>query len=242
MKTYQLLRRYIDKSSEFTIRSLAQKVGVSAPFLSRVLRGEKPLPETLFQKLVKELNVEPELFVPRARTAKVPESLSEWEIADDQADRILRSWFYLPILELTTLTDFDGTAESVARRLQIAQPTVDVALKELLSLGLLKKVDGKYQKVHARIRFTGSKSMELVRRFHAEMLEKSRRHLLEATSEEDRVSRLISGITVSATPEAVQAAKQALNDCLHKIANDLTAKPGSEVYQLALQFFPLSKK
>ncbi|RYZ95173.1 MAG: DUF4423 domain-containing protein [Proteobacteria bacterium] len=81
-----------------------------------------------------------------------------------------------------------------------------------------------------------------IRRFHASMLERAQRELQHAVNEEDFERRLITGITISASPEKIAAAKQRLAECLHEIANELIEDKGTEVYHLAAQLFPLTKK
>ncbi len=235
-------------SAAFSVRSLARRVGVSPSFLSRALNGKKTLPDELLRKLVSALDIEPELLAPAApkrkagsKSSEVSSSVEDWEISGVSGLQVLRSWFYLPILELTTLANFDGTAAMIARRLGLLPAEAEAALRELAAMGLLKFADGRYSKVNKKIRFTSAKSTQLIRRFHDEMLEKSQQELRNATSEDDFQRRLIAGITVSASPEGIQAAKRRLAECLHEIANELTETPGTEVYHLAGQLFPLTK-
>lgn len=223
------------------MRSLARRLQVSPSFLSRTLSGKKPLPAELQAKLARALDIEPELLDPNAKIQVVNQAVEDWVIADDKAIQALRNWYYIPILELTTLRNFDGTAAAIGRRLKLSLPTTEIALRELVSLGLLAVENGRYRKADGKLRFTSAKSIHLIRKFHDEMLEKAQQELRTATSDDDFQKRLIAGITVSSTPEAVQEAKRKLSACLHEIANDLTAEPGTEVYHLATQLFPLTK-
>jgi uncharacterized protein (TIGR02147 family) len=240
-----LLKKYLARKKKsspgFSLRALAQRLGVSAPFLSRVMNGKKPIPADLLPQLARALDVEPELLAPKKKSKTTNAAVAEWALADMQATQILRNWYYIPILELTTLVDFDGKAETVARRLNLSTKTTEVALRELVGLGLLRLEDGRYAKSEQKLRITSSKSLPLIRKFHDEMLEQSQQHLRTALGEEDFQRRLITGITVSASPEKVQEAKQRLADFLHELANDLAADPGTDVYHLSAQLFPITK-
>jgi uncharacterized protein (TIGR02147 family) len=147
----------------------------------------------------------------------------------------------VPILELTTLSNFDGTAATIARRLNLSLASTEVALRELISLGLITVNEGRFEKTNCKLRITSAKSLAAIRHFHDEMLKKSQAELRGSQSEAEFQNRLITGITVSASPERVQEAKRKLANFLHELADDLAATPGTEVYHLAAQLFPLSK-
>jgi uncharacterized protein (TIGR02147 family) len=194
------------------------------------------------------LNVEPELLAGQLpakkpkRSDEVSSAVEDWSIAGTEALPVLSAWYYVPILELTTLEDYDGSAGQISQRLGLAPKITETALRELLGLGLLFRESGRYRKTEKKLRFTSSRPNPHIRKFHDEMLEKSQQALRQATSEADLERRLISGITVTARPERVQDAKRKLAECLHEIANDLAAEPGTEVYHLAVQLFPLTNK
>ena len=251
MKTHLALKMYFEKKKQstpgFSIRSVARLLELSPSFLSRMINGQKPIPLYLLPDLAKILDVEPELLrAPSKReTTRAGQELSspvdDWTLTDQDSMQVLKKWYYLPILELTTLTNFDGSVQTIAKRLRLSLPVAELAVRDLLSLKLLSRENGRLRKTQEKIRFTSSKSHPLIRKFHEEMLEKGQQELRMSTSEESFEKRLISGITLSASPAAVQAAKKRLSDCLHQIANELTASPGSEVYQLSGLLFPLSK-
>jgi uncharacterized protein (TIGR02147 family) len=250
METHAAFRMYFERkrksSPGFSMRSLALRLKVSPSFLSRTLSGKKPIPADLQVKLAQALDIEPELLSDprqsqRRSVSTVNPAIEDWAIADSEAIQILRNWYYIPILELTTLENFDGTAQAVSHRLNLSLPSAEVALRELVSLGLLKLEEGRYRKTDSKLRFTSAKSVHLIRKFHDDMMEKSQQELRTGLSDEEFHRRLIAGITVTCSPEAVQAAKRKLSACLHEIANDLTAAPGTEVYHLASQLFPLTR-
>ena len=245
MQTQVALKMYFEvkrKSSQgFSLRSLARRLKVSPSFLSRVLNGKKALPEHLRTKLARALDIEPELLNPQ-KVDEVTSAVEDWQIAEPQSKQILRNWFYIPILVMSTLADFDGTVESIARRLSLSVAAVEIALRELESLGLLKQVKGRYEKTATRFRITSAASLHLIRQFHDSMLIRAREELRAHQTPEEFERRLISGITVSASPEKVLEAKRRLAECMYEIANDLLASPGTEVYHLAVQLFPLTRE
>lgn len=252
MKTHLALRMYFERKKKatpgFSLRSLAGRLEISASFLSRVLSGKKPIPADLLAPLARALDVEPELLAgleselkEQSQMEKVTAEIEDWSISEKTASQVLRNWYNVPILELITLSNYDGSAEQIARRLGLSLATTEVALRELTSHGLVQVVDGRYAKSHHKLRVTSSKSIAPIRNFHDQMLERSQQELRNSITDEDFNRRLITGITISADPEMIQDAKRRLAEFLHELANDLVARPGSEVYHLAAQLFPLSK-
>lgn len=261
MQTHLVLKKYFNKKKlsqkGFSLRFLAKQLGLSAPFVSRMLSGQKPVPFAILLKLEKALDIESEVFsslkkahhigpaeesVPVRGRVDVHSELQEWDLADKSKFNILRQWFYIPILEATRLADFDGTARQIAGRLGLSLTTVEVAIREMVFVGVLEEKNGQLRKSQDKLRFSSSKSLESVRRFHDQMMGRAQKELREATEDGDFQRRLITGITVTTTPQKIEAAKRKLAECLHEIANELEVENGTEIYQMAGQLFPLTKK
>ncbi len=258
MKVHLVLKKYFDRKkrsgSGFSIRSLAKRIDVSPSFISRVLSGQKPLPYSLLVRLRTILDMEDEVFEllrdqytkkerPFRSTDRIQiqSALGEWELAARPAFHILRQWFYLPILECTTLKNYDGSLKIISKRLGLSETVVGIAVREMTTLGIMKNINGQYFKAKKKLRWGSAQSVAEVRSFHHQMMSKAQDELREKTSEEDFSRRLITGITITASPEKVMKAKVQLSEALHKIANELVAENGSEVYQLSAQLFPLTK-
>lgn len=244
MKTHHALRMYLERKKKtspgFSMRSLARRMEVSPSFLSRALNGKKSMPAELQSKLALALDVEPELLNKPTQHHVTP-AVEDWVLTEKDAVKILRNWYYLPLLELTTLQNFDGSSEAIAKRLGLSVEVAEIALRELTSLGLIRWENGRPVKADSKIRFTSSKSVQAFRKFHDDMLEKAQQELRAASTEEEFQQRLITGITLTANEEALQEAKRKLASCLHEIANDLASSPGTEVFHLSAQLFRLSR-
>lgn len=261
METHQLLKKYFDKKKKatpsFSLRWLSQKLEISPSFLSRIFTGEKAVPYAVLLKLQNYLDIEVEVFAglkaahsgktggnnsPRKGKAAMKTSKEDWALAGDSSLRVLSQWFYLPILEFITLGNFDGTADQIARRLGLSKTAVEIALQEMLSLGLVVLNNGRHQKADIKLRWASAKSLAEIRKFHEEMMQKALENLRGQSGKKEFDRRLITGITLTARSEKIEAAKQKLSECLYEIANDLTAEEGDQVYHLSAQLFPLTKE
>jgi uncharacterized protein (TIGR02147 family) len=260
MQTHEVLRKYFEKrkaNAGFSLRSLARRLEVSPSFLSRVLSGAKPVPYPLLLKLGTALDIAPEVFTsikeahsqapepelaPKKGKRKIKTALEDWDLASVDSVSILRQWYYLPILEFTTLGNYDGAAESIASRLGLSLGVVESALRELEHLGLLEWKKDRFVKTKEKLRWGSGKSVDEVRKFHDQMLARAQLELRRNGNPEDFALRFITGITLSTTPDRIAAAKKKLAECLHDIANELITDSGTEVYHLAAQLIPLTKK
>lgn len=258
MKVHSTLKKYLAKkqrsSSGFSIRAMAKRLEVSPSFLSRVLSGKKRLPFSLLVELQSILEIEAEVFEllkekyaenqtykSLVGTADLDSQLQSWELAEKPSFSVLRQWFYLPILECTTLKNYDGTLLMIAQRLGISEFAVQIAIKEMVALGLMKEKNGQYLKAKKKLRWGSSKTLNEIRSFHYQMMTKAQEELKTRTSEDDFSKRLITGITITASSKQIANAKKRLSEAIHEIANELVSANGDEVYHLSAQLFPLTK-
>ncbi len=258
MKVHSILKKYLAKkqkySTGFSIRSLARRLDVSPSFLSRVFSGLKPLPFSLLVELRSILEIEAEVFEllkdkyvenqpykSLAGSTDLESQLHSWDLAEKSSFSVLKQWFYLPILECTTLQNYDGTLQMIARRLGISEFAVQIAVKEMIALGLMKEKSGNYYKAKKKLRWGSSKTLNEVRSFHHQMMTKAQEELRTRTSDDDFSKRLVTGITITASSKQIANAKKRLSEAIHEIANNLVGEDGDEVYHLAAQLFPLTK-
>jgi uncharacterized protein (TIGR02147 family) len=258
MLTHEILNKYFQQKKRhapgFSLRAVAKRLDVSPSFLSRIFSGQRPVPYSLLLKMKSVLDIAPEVFsslkeahevkidehaVPAKGKRTVKTALDDWELASQESVKILREWYFLPILQVASLKDFDGHAKSIAGRLGLKESVASRACDELVQLGLLNRKAGLYINANKKLRWDSAKSVEEVRKFHSSMLEQAQKALRHSEQFE---RRLITGVTLTTSPEKIAAAKKKLADCLHEIANDLISadESATEVFHLAAQLFPLT--
>jgi uncharacterized protein (TIGR02147 family) len=260
LETHLWLREYLTKKKEttpgFSLRTLAKRLSISHSFLSRMLNGKKPIPLVLLPRFQLALDIENEVFERIRKSFEgaqdspvhvptktvVNSAIEDWELTGKKILKILRNWFYVAILDLTLLKDFDGSTDMICRRLGISTTAAEVAIRELLALGFLKTaIDGRLLKSGRKLHFGSAVSRKEIRQFHKLYLKKSEEQLDTATKPEDFARRLISGITLTVPQNRVSYAKTRIWEFMHELSNELTSEEGDDVYQLGVQFFPLTK-
>jgi hypothetical protein len=79
-----------------------------------------------------------------------------------------------------------------------------------------------------------------VRHYHGQILSLAREQL-NRTAQEDFEGRFIGGLSVAINPEHLAAAKLKIQAALAEAGELLSRGPCTEVYQLQVQFFPVTK-
>ena len=259
---HEILSGHFEKKQKanpgFSMRSLARTLDVSPSFVSRIFKGGRSIPYSMLSRLAEALDIDAEIFsklknlyleeggevsAPKRDKLKVKTQLADWELPEKAGFLALKQWFYLPLLEMTTFAGFDGSSTVIAQRLGLAKETVEVALRELESVGLLKIEDGIPRKIARKLRWSTVKFLPAVRVFHDQMLARAQNLLRHEPDTDEHARRLITGLVVATTPEKIQKAKERLSDFLHELAEDLMdVDEPSEVYSLGAQLIPLTKK
>lgn len=246
--------RKVESLNGYSMRAFARDLDVSPSFISRLLKGQKAIPVRLVPKVIEILDIEfeeamviknslvPDELSSDAQNKKLDKSLSDsgWSLGLRAQEKILNKWFYVAILELTTCSNFDGKVKTISKRLGISEDATNAAVRDLVRLDVLEEKNGKVTKRHSKLRFGSNTSKSTIRNYHKQMLNRAYTELKSKISDEEFEKRLITGITVSAPPEKVAQAKKMLSETLHEIADFLMEEPGTEVYQISGQLFPLS--
>ena len=244
-----------------SVRAVAAKIGVSASYWSKVLRGERNPSAKILPKIIEILEIdlqrlaqlqsafvdaiEKDKFTP---TTGLKRSLPQIDYGKGFREFgrneywLLEEWFYLPILNLITLAKPPKTPEDIADRLGLRIDQTKLALQRLQHFGFLRlKDEGGFDRTELQIRFPTSRSHDSVRKFHLAMIQKAQAVLKHENYAEGFASRLITGVTFAGTSDQVNEAKLILEEALFRAANLITKTPKNDaLYQINLQFFPLS--
>ena len=244
----------------YSLRALARDLGVSAAFLSKVMSGEKLPPRERLEKLcyLLELDVLEKEFVVKAvmldsfgtkvlsridaKPRKSIGSKGPRTTTDAPSRQVLGSWMNLAVLEGLTLRPPHCDPETLRIRLGISEAHWKQTIQTLLTAGLIEEQDGRYQKKDELLYIAGGRSRAEVRAFHEMMIQKARAELTEKTLQEDYERRLINGFTVAVNPNNLEHVKAKILRFLDEISREAAAGECVDVYQLNVQFFPLTKK
>jgi uncharacterized protein (TIGR02147 family) len=252
----ELLERKKEANPSYSLRAFARDLKLSPSFVSRALRGEKHFSANKLKLIFRVLDVDKEtqtkiksMFIiyrmgkdfKDLGTAKISKSHLEFKRLPQNKLNLLTKWHHIPVLELLTVTDFKISEDQIAHRLNITRSMAHESLEALRALKVISLEDGQLSRKNNRMRLASSSSKPEIRSYHQSMIAKAVAEL-NKTDDESFSLRLVTGITFGANLEKLEAAKAILNDAIHKASKILGESSATEVYQLNLQLFPLTKK
>jgi uncharacterized protein (TIGR02147 family) len=240
----------------YSLRAFSRTLGLSPAHLSKVLRGEKSLSLDSAVKVAERLQYsenesvqfcqmvqESHIRSPRLKRALKLESPGEEGEAPSslslEAFQVISDWYHLALREFTECRDFRPDPAHISNRLGISCDEARLALIRLEKLGLLEKKAGSYRKTAASVATAKSdRPREALRQFHSQMIEKAKRSIEARQSEE----REISGVTLPISREKIEIAREEIARFQKRMLALMDSSRPTEVYQLNVQFFPLTEK
>lgn len=243
MKGHLLNKQMANPS--YSLRAFARDVNIHPSTLSLILKGKRSLTFKDAQGVQSKLNLSPVETtrfmgsVLRAKASiddiKIP-SFDERHIIDDTHFQVIAEWEHYTVLELFGLKDFHCTQSEIALRLNIPLERAEVVIENLLSAGLLSLQDGQLNKVHEDIKTTEDISSLALKASHEETLRLGIDKLNSVSLE----LRDFSSATLAVDLEKIPEAKNIIREFRMKMRALLSSGNKSEVYQLSIQFYPLT--
>jgi uncharacterized protein (TIGR02147 family) len=262
-RPHEILNSFFARKKEqnpaYSLRALARDLTVSPAFMSQLLAGNKKVPLKKLARLTELLDFD-RPSVQALRRAIVAESHGGEEIFRDSTEKKSRSdllefsplpkkkgslfskWYYVAVLDLMDCEDFQSDPQWIARRLGLFQNEAIEAIATLTALDLVAVRAGKLRKKKNKIRFTTTQTLAEIRSYHRQMIQKALHELEFKTTAEDFTQRMITGGTLSIHRRDIERAQIRLSEFLHEFVAEFATDQADEVYQINLQYFPLSKK
>lgn len=234
-----------ERNPAYSSRAFARDLGISQAMLSLVWNRKRSLSMKQAVKVSAALNLEEteskDLFRSLFGASKRPsvESALAPRVLEAEHLQAISRWYPIAILDLSTTQGFRDDPSWIAGRLGITKLEAEDARSRLLRLGLLRMTPKGAVKSNEHLRFDSPVALPAVRAFHRQMIGKAT-EALEETSSEAHQRRKISGYTLAIDPTRLDAAKKRIAAFELEMAEFLTKGPSSEVYQLNIQFFPLT--
>ncbi|MCK6596209.1 MAG: DUF4423 domain-containing protein [Bdellovibrionaceae bacterium] len=258
-----LLRAFnsLKKNDSFSLRQWSQIVGISPTNLNLILNSKRLLPKKHIIKLAESLSfdllAQDNLKKAHSRdwcrhkgVTDITQEKSEDSSQDIKIEQVviddailLKSWLHLALLEFSTCKNFSEDVSFLADKFAVSAHEIKSAMHELELAGyLVRDLKGNLSKKNKKMRIPTQKSRSLIRSFHKQNLQKAIDQLNQFHDAASFKARLITGCTVAVNLAQLDQVKLNLERCLIDTSTKLSTGDCTEVYQLQLQFFPLSKK
>jgi uncharacterized protein (TIGR02147 family) len=249
-KTWLRLRKKDPRT--WSLRQVAKDARLSPGFLSKIFSKQKSLTLKNAKKLLQILNVDGvnrELILAAFGPTRInkekftlPE-IDSFELPPEQSEWLLGRWYRLPLLDLMTTAGFESDALWMANKLGIGIHEVNDSLSKLVESNLaVRDENGRYKKVHAKIRFPTVISKKAIREYHKSQMNRAILELEQKVTPKEFNKRLIVGLSVASNPKKIEEVKTFLHLALYRAAEMLAEDQCNEVYQLNFQLFPQTRE
>lgn len=233
-------------NEHYSLRAYARDLKVHPSTLSQVMKGNRPLPLKDSLNVVNGLKLGPKdrtLFMEslyRKKTTLDKITLNsnvDRFILDESYYKAIAEWEHYAVLELYELPDFEASLDYVARKLSITLNRADVVINNLVMCGLLVKNDlGQLDRAHSSVRTTEDVKSQALKESHKETLTMGINKLEEIEVE----FRDFSATTVAIDLNKLTEAKTIIREFRQKMEALLRDGNKTDLYQLAIQFYPLT--
>ena len=249
-----------EQESGFSLRKIAKEAGIASGYLPMCFSRKRTLSLKIYEKIkpflklsVKEkrfldlLRIIAESEIPSQRVQALTDlqKLSDYKKnnhSELEAHQYLSRWYYVAIRELVHLPDFKEDPVWIQERLRgrLSQKEVSEGLQFLISFGfILKDSSAKFKVAEKQLRCHDGVYKISLGEFHRQMLDIAKVSIEEIPREQ----RLLLGHTVSLSKENFDKVQEILAEAISKIESvDSKPQSESEVYQIEVAAFPLTKK
>lgn len=261
----EILKPYFEQKQtakpRYSLRALARDLKMSPGFVSQVFSGQRSPSLASAESFAKVLKVrKADTEVLRKSVAlhsgdnkdarkvlneylkqdSAALSFKKYNRKDFESLQHLTKWYQVALMELITCDKYQSDERIMAQKLKISLTELRASLFTLVNSGLIEKVNGKWQKKTLHQDFPTDTTHEATRQYHRTMTGKALEVLSESQPAEVCRRRMI-GATVAVNPQHLEQAISAYNEFIYKMTALLTEGECSEVYQINLQLFPLTR-
>ncbi len=250
------LARRSHLNPKYSLRAYAQHLKMSPGQLSRVLQGKKRMSSEKALEVSSVLKLKGnkrEYFCNLVHLDSTKSPMAKEYIENKLKDirpskdfyvletdifKLVSDWYHYAILELVECSDFKPSARWISRRLEISQAETELAIERLKRLNLLI-CDGKqWKKTQNTYLASSDIPNEAFRKFHKQTLEKA----IDSIENQEVQERNLSSVTFAVDLSKLSEAQQLIRKFRCNMEKLLSEGHKTEVYQLAVQLFRITKK
>lgn len=231
----------------YSLRSFARDLDIHSSTLSQVINKKRNLPFKKAQSVVNALNLDPvertmflnSFYKTKTKIDEISiNQLTDSHIVANCHHKVIAEWEHFAVVELFDLDDFIVHTESVEKKLGITRNRAEVVLSNLVTAELIKYNEEvcRYVKIHENVSTTEDVMSAALKQSHKEVLQMASQKIEEIPLE----YRDFSSVNMAIDPEKITEVKSIIREFRKKMLALLRDGEKKDVYQLSIQFFPLS--
>lgn len=249
-----------DQEKGFSLRKIAKEAGIASGYLPMCFSRKRKLSYKFYEKIkpllklsIKELRyldllkTIAESEVPKERVQALTDLQKLKDYKDNhhselEAHQYLSNWYYVAIRELVNLPEFTNDSVWIQERLRgrVSQKQIIEAMQFLLKYEFISKDNsGKFRVAEKQLSCHEGVYKISLGEFHRQMLDIAKISIDVVSRDE----RLLLGHTAALSKDQYEKIQEILKEAINKIENvDETTQAETEVYQIEVAAFPLTKK
>ncbi len=245
-----LYREGKQKNPQYSLRAFAKKLSLSPGSLSDILKGKRSLSFKSAHKILNRLDFLPDerhSFLNLALSEKMgcaasdtslhKKNLKKFKTIDPDVFYVVSDWQHYAVLGLMKTSNFQSNSKWIAKRLGITSVEVESTLSRLERVGLIKKINEQYVRINENLSTTHDIPSSALRRSHKQTLEQA----ISALEEIPVELRDITSISVAINPNKMRDAKDLIKNFRREFQAIMEDGKKEEVYNLNIQFIPVTK-
>ena len=227
------------KNPAYSLRAYAKYLGVDQSFLTKLLKGQRPVTDSMAKTLAPKVGIKANDLAPHFTTGtrKMPNfrSLSEDEF------EFLAEWQHFAILELIKTKDFVFDPRKIAIRLGLHVEEVRSALERLERLDFVSIKDDMIELKAPTTNWSSLTQTSTARqKLQKGLLQKA----IDAVEHVPVTERDNGSVTLAINKSRIPEMKKRLQELRLQLIQEFQPTESAEldeVYQLMVAFFPLTK-
>jgi len=163
---------------------------------------------------------------------------TNYQILTEDTFTFISNWYYIAILELTYVESFENNPSLIANMLSLTTTEVKVAIERLIRLGLLTEENGSLSKTNKFLtNFSPGQTSAAHKELQRQVLTMALNALDNVPQEEKDITSMTMAINIKKLPEA----RKKITKFRRELCEFLEDGRQTQVYQLGLQLYPISK-
>lgn len=249
MQSAQTWQSYLDqefknrkvKNPSYSLRSFARHLAISPTQLSMVLSGKRTLKPKMAVHLTEVLGLTAtemlSLLDEKSETKTSHPSPDNFQVLSLDEFGPIASWQYYAILGLASLRENIADPIWIAIKLNISADQAKIYFEDLIRLKHIAVKAGQFRQISQDTRTKDDLPAQTIRRFHKQMLQIASQKIDVV----DVSLREYASMTIPINPRKISSAKKMIRDFKESFSKEMARGQKTEVYDLCIQFFPLSE-
>lgn len=223
-------------NSRLSLRTYAKVVGLSPSHLCMILTDKRTVSPKLALKISSGLGLAPtdsyDLLKGESKGAKKKKT----KVLEPQEFSLISEWYYYAILGIAHFNNNLNDCHWIAKKLNISESLVKKAFNDLLKYGYLVEEGGRFRQASPPLHTTEDIPSAKIRNYHKQNLKLAYDKIDSIPAE----LREYCTMTITMNSKQIKSAKRLIRKFREDFSAELARGPKSQVFNLCIQFFPLT--